>query len=80
MSVVAGVIFLTGRGLFVSTTFVRMRHALAPTPDGCRWCGVARIGHGHAWVRSVGGHSWEAPTQAQRLARMRERRLTALVA
>lgn len=57
-----------------TTTFVRVRHASTPTPDGCRWCGVPRPSHAHAYARSVRGHFWEMPTSAQRLARMRARR------
>ncbi|AXE26392.1 hypothetical protein C0216_25645 [Streptomyces globosus] len=45
-----------------------------PTPNGCRWCGDAQENHGNQWVLSVGLHSWEPPTAAQRLKRMKARR------
>jgi hypothetical protein len=58
----------------------RVRHADTPAPSGCRWCGHEQRGHGHSFVRSVGGHRWEPPTMAQRLARMRARRAARLSA
>jgi hypothetical protein len=45
-----------------------------PTPDGCRWCGHDRRGHAQSWKPSAGWHKWTAPTDAQRLARMKARR------
>jgi hypothetical protein len=53
---------------------VQIRHRMAPNPSGCRWCGVDEREHASRWVRSVGQHLWSAPTEAQRLARMRARR------
>jgi hypothetical protein len=51
-----------------------------PTPDGCRWCGEGRRGHGRMWKPPVGWHKWTAPTDAQRLARMKARRAATLTA
>jgi len=48
--------------------------ALAPTPDGCAHCGVARHHHAHSYTAGVGGHFWTPPTDALRLARMVARR------
>lgn len=50
-----------------------VRHRAAPSPDGCRWCGEARLRHGRRWVPSAGVHGWVVPTRAQRLARMKTR-------
>lgn len=55
-------------------TFLRVRHTEAPAPNNCRWCGREPKTHGIAFVRSVGNHSYEAPTSKQRLARMTARR------
>lgn len=52
----------------------RVRHQSPPNPNGCRWCGEDPSHHGRSYVRSVGMHGWEAPTRAQRLARMLARR------
>ncbi|GAA0501160.1 hypothetical protein [Streptomyces olivaceiscleroticus] len=52
----------------------RVRHQAPPPPNGCRWCGIEQRGHARRWVTSRGFHTWEQPTQAQRLARMRARR------
>ncbi|MEU1434037.1 hypothetical protein ABZ438_08050 [Streptomyces sp. NPDC005786] len=51
----------------------RVRYHQAPSPDGCRWCGFANP-HGLQYLPGKGGHQWEPPTDAQRLARMRARR------
>lgn len=51
-----------------------IRHENAPTPDGCRWCGVDAQEHAQRWKPPVGWHKWERPTPAQRLARMHARR------
>jgi len=45
-----------------------------PTPDSCRHCDEPERIHGNQWTPNVGLHLWEAPTQAQRLERMRQRR------
>jgi len=46
-----------------------------PAPGGCRWCGAAPSQHyGQTWAASAGWHTWEQPTAAQTLARMRARR------
>ncbi|RPK56211.1 hypothetical protein EES43_24525 [Streptomyces sp. ADI96-02] len=50
-----------------------IRHQTAPNPDGCRWCGYDNP-HGWQYLPGKGGHQWEQPTNAQRLARMRARR------
>jgi hypothetical protein len=46
-------------------------------PDGCRWCGIEARGHGLQFTPEADWHSWEPPTDAQRLARMRARRAAA---
>ncbi|WIB65273.1 hypothetical protein [Curtobacterium sp. MCBD17_040] len=47
---------------------------LAPSPDGCRYCGWPRRTHGHSYAPGVGSHYWVDPTGEQRLVRMRTRR------
>lgn len=54
--------------------FVRVRHEEVPAPNACRWCGYEERGHGMYSSRSVGIHTWVAPTSAQRKARMLARR------
>lgn len=54
-------------------TRTRIRHRVAPNPDGCRWCGTDHGHHGSRWVNSHGMHNWEPPTDKQRAARMRAR-------
>ena len=44
------------------------------TPDGCRWCGVARREHVQLWDETRGWHGWEQPTLEQLRARMKHRR------
>ena len=44
------------------------------TPSGCRWCGVAQLGHARQWKPPVGWHKWTPPTQGQIKARMATRR------
>lgn len=51
-----------------------VRHHVAPSPFGCRWCGVAAGNHGRRYVNSHGMHAWERPTNDQIKARMRARR------
>jgi len=58
----------------MTATAALVHHASAPTPDGCRWCGDPHATHGYTFSLAVGGHLWESPTSAQRLARMRARR------
>lgn len=43
-------------------------------PNACRWCGIARRGHGRQWTDQAGWHQWEQPTQDQIKARMLARR------
>ena len=58
------------------------RHGVPYDPDGCRLCGVPQrpsttngFSHGGSrWIDGAGYHLWLAPTDAQRLARMRARR------
>lgn len=50
-----------------------IRHATAPTPFGCRWCGTAQRGHGQRWVPGQRIHGWVEPTRQQIEARMRVR-------
>lgn len=45
-----------------------------PNPNGCTHCGVDERGHALLWLRSTGWHNWEAPSDAQRLFRMKQRR------
>jgi hypothetical protein len=45
-----------------------------PEPNGCSWCGVLSSMHGRRWHREAGMHQWTAPTDAQRLDRMKARR------
>ena len=45
-----------------------------PTPDGCRWCGLALADHYRQWIQPVGWHGWTPPTDQQRKQRMLERR------
>lgn len=56
---------------------INVRHRSAPEPNGCRWCGAGEREHYNRWTVGRGLHLWAAPTDAQRLARMRARpRLT----
>lgn len=46
-------------------------------PNGCRWCGTDRQIHAQRWHPDAGEngwHGWTAPTNEQRLARIRARR------
>lgn len=52
----------------------RVRHMSTPEPSGCRWCGTGERQHASRFAPSVGQHLFDAPTAAQRLARMRARR------
>lgn len=52
----------------------RVRHACAPEPSGCRWCGIGEGEHASRFAPSVGQHRFHPPTPAQRLARMHARR------
>jgi len=56
----------------------RVRHAQAPEPSACRWCGTGEREHGWRFSRSAGQHGFAAPTAAQRLARMKTRRAARL--
>lgn len=47
---------------------------MTATPNGCRWCGIEQREHMQRWKPPAGWHKWEAPTDVQRLARMRARR------
>jgi hypothetical protein len=46
-------------------------------PNGCHWCGNLPHHHGRRHHPAVGMHSWEPPTNEQRLQRMRARRAAA---
>lgn len=48
-----------------------IRHATAPMPLACRWCGVVEQDHGQRWVAGHGTHVYVMPTLAQREARLR---------
>lgn len=50
---------------------------MTASPNGCRWCGVEARDHVQRWTDAIGWHRWVAPTDAQRLERMRTRRETA---
>ncbi|RKN61908.1 hypothetical protein D7231_32065 [Streptomyces klenkii] len=54
-------------------------HAAAQ-PSGCRWCGIPKRPHARRWTAAAGWHAWQAPTDAQILARMRARRARRLAA
>jgi hypothetical protein len=45
-----------------------------PTPNGCRWCGLAEAEHYQRWKPPIGWHGWTAPTNEQRKERMFARR------
>lgn len=47
---------------------------MSDAPNGCRWCGADRQDHYQRWTAEAGRHGWTAPTDAQRLERMRARR------
>lgn len=49
-----------------------------PNPNGCTYCGVDERGHALLWLRSTGWHKWTAPSDGQRLERMKERRKHAM--
>ncbi|MEV1013891.1 MULTISPECIES: hypothetical protein [unclassified Micromonospora] len=51
----------------------RLRHPSAPSPMGCRWCGVAKQEHPQLWVPGKSWHGWTEPTRAQIAARLRSR-------
>lgn len=53
---------------------IRFPDGSAPTPFGCRWCGVEQRFHGRRSLRGRNSHRWEQPTQAQIKARMLARR------
>jgi hypothetical protein len=53
---------------------IRWPDGTAPTPFGCRWCGVEQSGHGRRWIPGKGMHVWDRPTEAQVKARMLARR------
>jgi hypothetical protein len=50
------------------------RNAPERSPNGCRWCGIARLHHGGQWAPDVGWHTWVAPSDEQRKERMHRRR------
>ncbi len=50
-----------------------VRHTTAPTPHGCRWCGIPQREHVQLWVPGRGWHGHEDPTRQQIEARMRAR-------
>lgn len=39
-------------------------------PHGCTWCAVGKHEHAVTWHKSVGYHSWAAPTDTQIKERM----------
>lgn len=42
-------------------------------PNGCAVCGKPERGHAIEWFPNVGLHTWQEPTDAQRLERMKKR-------
>ena len=61
------------------STVIKWR--VAPPVNGCRWCEVERGLHCRRWAASARWHTWTAPTDAQRKARMlahRAHRITSL--
>ena len=60
--------------------YVRWPNGTAPTPGGCRWCGLEQYGHMQWWLPGRGFHRWTQPTQAQIKARMLARRQARLAA
>jgi hypothetical protein len=59
----------------VPSLLTRVRHTSTPEPSGCRWCGTGERQHASRFAPSVGQHLFDDPTAAQRLARMRARRV-----
>lgn len=53
---------------------VRHPDGTPPLPFGCRWCGIHPAEHRARRTAAAGLHTWERPTRAQVLARMRARR------
>lgn len=47
---------------------------MTPNPNGCRLCGADERDHCRIWSPGTGWHNWQAPTDAVRLERMKERR------
>lgn len=47
------------------------------TPNGCRWCGIAKDQHYQQWLPETGWHGWVPPTGEQRKERMLARRAAA---
>ncbi|MFK0063416.1 hypothetical protein ACIQTN_29825 [Streptomyces werraensis] len=54
---------------------VRHPDGTPPPPFGCRWCGIHPAEHRARRTAAAGLHTWERPTDAQILARMRARRV-----
>lgn len=52
---------------------IRWPNGNPPTPNGCRWCGVVEREHARRWTNGAHWHMWTAPTDVQRLTRMRAR-------
>ncbi|BCJ70675.1 hypothetical protein CS0771_02190 [Catellatospora sp. IY07-71] len=67
-------VMVDGRGGATMEFHTRVRHESPPEPNACRWCGVLQESHGHQWTPAKRWHLWEAPTPAQRKARMLWRR------
>jgi hypothetical protein len=43
-------------------------------PSGCGHCGIPRRQHYQQWTEAAGLHQWAPPSDAQVLARMKQRR------
>jgi len=50
---------------------VYIRHEKAPSPMGCRWCGIVQRDHGWGWTPGAKLHNWAMPTKKQLNARLR---------
>jgi len=47
-------------------------------PSACQHCGIPRREHYRQWTGQAGWHQWTAPSSAQIIARMKERRAARL--
>lgn len=59
----------------VNASMFCLRHrTFGIDPNGCQHCGGRERTHCQQWAKPAGWHSWTAPTDRQRLMRMRARR------
>lgn len=52
--------------------------SVIPNPNACRHCDTDERDHCRIWHPVAGFHNWEAPTDRERLFRMKARRLLRL--